>query len=651
MSGAGAVTAVRASFPPIVTAEGGYFTVADGRRFMDLAAQTLNLAWGQRFPPIGHAVSEQAGRVEFASSRFGTEPFVALCERLAGVAPAGIDAVAAKLTNGSDAVETAVKLALLHTRRRHVAVLPGAWHGESFLTLGMATTHRGRLLAEPGVAVAAEEPDLLALAQLVASRRDLAAAVIDPAMVAHGLPAGDVADGLGALRAACDATGTLLVTDEVQSFGWLGGHLFASEWTGVRPDIICLGKALGAGYPLAAVLARRDLMAVLQYNDAEFTGGGHPVSCAAALAGLDQLCASRDDLAARVATFTTLLNITFDPGFEVRQAGLIATVTPRSPRLRETWAAQATAGCADAGVFVRTTDLGRRLLIKPPHVLSPDDLHDGLAMMAHIGTGVAAGLDAVVPMEEARATGFERGVVRRTLRPNPHEAYVGALLRAAGLQVLTRSPRAQHDLTAALARLGVPVTVVYPAEASDAADYGWIPGRPLHTVLADPGTDPALINGLALRHYELVVRAHDHGLVIGDRWPGNAVVTARSEVVLIDFEIGYDGPRHDAALFEEAFTILQTLVAIPAAHPVRENLGERLTDALVDRHGIARAAAVWQRLSDFYLDPARPVHLGSDSASAYAGILWAALSRLEPQTRPCPETDGGTDQSCAASWG
>ncbi|MFX0576925.1 aminotransferase class III-fold pyridoxal phosphate-dependent enzyme [Nocardia nepalensis] len=646
------VTAVQAMYPPIVAAEGGFFTVADGRRFMDLAAQTLNLAWGQRFSPISAAVAEQVRRVEFASSRFASEPFLTLCDRLAQVAPAGVDVVAAKLTNGSDAVETAVKLAMLHTRRRAIACLPGAWHGESFLTLGMATTHRGRMLADSNATVVAEEPDPMALARLVATRRDLAAAVLDPVMVAHGLSGTDARAGLRALREACDAAGTLLITDEVQSFGWLGQHLFASEWSGVGSDIICLGKALGAGYPLAAVLARRDLVAVLQYNDAEFTAGGHPVSCAAAVAGLDHLCATRQEMNHRTTDFAMLLDEAFDRDrFEVRRTGLIATVTLRSPRLREAWAAQTVAACAAAGLFVRITDLDRRLLIKPPLVLGIDDLREGLAVVARLGAVTAEELTTVVTIEQARTGTGARCVVRRTVRANPHEEYVGALLRVAGLRVLTRSPAAQQELTATLARIGVPVTPVYAVHAVGAVDYGWIPGRALHTVLADSNTDPAIINGLVLRHYELVVRAHDHGIVIGDRWPGNAIVTPGSAVVLIDFEIGYDGPHHEAALFEEAFTILQTLVPIPAGNPIRENLLERLVDALVDRHGISRAAAMWRRLADFYLAPARPIHPDSDTASAYAGILWAALSRLTPRTQSRPETDGGTNQTCAASWG
>jgi hypothetical protein len=79
-----------------------------------------------------------------------------------------------KLCNGSDAVETALKIAMVHTGRRRVACLPGARHGESFLTLGLASTHRGRLLADPDRAVIARTPDIAALTRLVAGRRDLA---------------------------------------------------------------------------------------------------------------------------------------------------------------------------------------------------------------------------------------------------------------------------------------------------------------------------------------------------------------------------------------------------------------------------------------------------------------------------------------------
>ncbi|WP_083911843.1 aminotransferase class III-fold pyridoxal phosphate-dependent enzyme [Nocardia takedensis] len=629
------VTALRPSYPPIVAARGGLFTCADGRQFIDLSAQTLNLALGHGLSSVRAAVAEQVETMEFASSRFASVPFLDLCDRLASLAPPGFDAVAAKLTNGSDAVETALKLALQHTRRRRIGCLPDAWHGETFMTLGLATTHRGRALSDSTLAVAAEEPSIAALTRLVAARGDLAAVVLDPVMVAQGLPVGDLSADMRRLRAACDRSSTLLVTDEVQAFGWLGEHLFSHELTGVIPDIVCLGKALGAGYPLAAVLARRDLIAVLQYNDAEFTGGGHAISCAAALAGLDYLTSHRTELSDRVDEFARLLTEHFPADdFEVRQAGSIGSVALRSPRLAETWAAQVVARAAQAGVFVRLTDRGRRLLIKPPLVLESAHLGKALSEVAAISTATALDLGSVCTSPHTHSQNGQRCVVRRGIRPNPHVGYVDALLRTAapGVQALARGAHQQHELSIRLDGIGVPTTICYPVDGAEAVDHGWVPGRNLYDVLADPDTDPGLVNGLVLRHYELVIRAHDHGIVIGDRWAGNAVVTDRSQIVLIDFELGYSGQHHEAASFEEAFMILQTLVALPAVNPVRENLLLRLVDSMVDRHGISRCAQVWARLGEFYRDPARPVHGGSDSAHAYAGLVWAALSRLTPQT-------------------
>ncbi len=84
-------------------------------------------------------------------------------------------------------------------------------------------------------------------------------------------------------------------------------------------------------------------------------------------------------------------------------------------------------------------------------------------------------------------------------------------------------------------------------------------------------TSPATPMGSAPRHYGLVIRADDHGIVAGDRRAGNGVVTDRPQVVLIDFELGCGRPRHEATSFEEAFTIARTPVRVPAVQPVRED--------------------------------------------------------------------------------
>lgn len=176
-------------------------------------------------------------------------------------------------------------------------------------------------------------------------------------MVAQGLPPADPAADLAALRVACDDMGTLLIFDEIQAFGWVVGGWFTTDVHGVRPDMICLGKALGGGLPLAAVITHTDFSAILGYNDAEFTGGGAPIPCAAALAVLDTLAGLQPGLGRRVIDFDTALTSLFPAGeYELRRSGLAATVTIRSPRLREAWVREVSSRCAEAGLFVRSTD-------------------------------------------------------------------------------------------------------------------------------------------------------------------------------------------------------------------------------------------------------------------------------------------------------
>lgn len=631
-----------------VRADGGTFVLQSGQVVVDLVSQTMNMHLGQAQPRVLAAAEAQGRRLQFASSTFGSSAFLELSDRLAGMVP-GLDTVLLKLTNGSDAVETAIKMARLHTRRRGVACLPQAWHGESYLALGLATTHRRRLLAADLPVHNPPRPTIDALAVLVESRRDLAAAIVDPILLSNGLSAIGIDATFAALRRlrnACDTAGTVLVLDEIQSFGgWVEGHAFASTAAGVTADIVCLGKALGAGYPLAAVVCRPEFGELLQYNDAEFTHGGHPVSCAAALAGLDVLAEIRAGLPGRSRRFGDLLESVFDPGrFQVRRAGLVATITVGDSDRHEVWARRTVEQCLDDGMFVRTVDLGRRLLLKPPHTLPWDDLCVAVTAVAAVASRARHGLDRARAAADARAGLREQELSGRLLRkrprPNPNNGYVSALLAAHGMGVTAHSRSAveQASLASRLRACGVPAAPVYPA-GDEVVEYEYIPGRVLQAVLVDPRTSDAVVNGLAMRHYEAVVTAHDNGHVIGDRWPGNTIVTPRYDLVLIDFELGYYGPWHETALFEEVFTVVQTLVAVPSGAAARLQLGRRLWEAVVDRHGRPRVRRTMAGLARFYLDPARPVHEESTPAQAYAAVLDVDLTVCQQPAAP-----GSTDE-------
>lgn len=632
----GLTAALRPVYPQILHAQGARFTIADHRRLLDLSSQTLNLALGQSHPRVSAAVIDQVHAAQFASSRFGTRPFLDLAQRLAELAPSGVNEVVLKLSNGSDAVETAMKIAMLHTRRRLVGCLPGAWHGESFLTLGLATTHRGRLLGEDTRTVVADGDDVEALTRMVAGRHDLAAVVLDPALVSTGLPATDITAELAGLRRACDNTGTLLIFDEIQTFGWLGRHLFIADALGVRPDLICLGKALGAGFPLAAVLARADLAAVLQYNDAEFTYGGHPVSCAAALASLDLLQELSNELDDRVQMFTDMLATCFSSGmFEVRQVGLIASVTLAEDRLREVWTSRTAARCLSDGIYLRPNNHGRRLLIKPPVVLPIDELRRA---MSRVAEAAANACEQLKPNSTSTDLRSSPRVIHEPRKSYSNAGGLDALLRAVdpGLHVRARTPREQQDLTRRLADIGVPVAAVYAVAGQDGVEYGEILGRTLHVILADPATDAALTNGLALRHHELLTRAHDHGIVIGDRRLDNTVVTDRGDLWLINVGIGYHGPVATLALVEETASVAETILAIHPTNPLRHDLLTRLVSALVARHGRLSSYEVMRQVVNAATQgPIHPVCARGEAAGTdRVEILGRLLSGIQTNTRP-----------------
>jgi 4-aminobutyrate aminotransferase-like enzyme len=591
---------------------------------VDLSSQTLNLSLGQSHPAIKEAVIRQAERAQFASSRFGTVPFVELSERLASLAPDNITTAILRLSNGSDAVETAVKLAALHTRRRQVGCLPGAWHGESNLTLGLASTHAGRLLANGDIGVFARDRSFESLAVLMRDHGDLAAAVVDPATVSTGLDDEDSRPALEDLRRACNETGTLLIFDEVQTFGgYLGASLFATEKFGVCPDIVCLGKALGAGYPLAAVLCTNELSAVLQYNDAEYTYGGHPVSCAAALAALDLLDALRPQLREREATFETTLRRLFpDYAYDVRRTGLMATMTTASRRLREAWVSHVIDDAFAAGIYVRPIDQGRRLLIKPPVVLPLEALESCLRSLANVCNDARHTLNRSEAASAPRVGGsLPAPLLSKPNVINANIDYCASLLRAFSpeLSIVQRPPREQETLTGRLQEMGIPVVPVYADGDAVVCDY--VHGESLADVLANPNTDSGLINGLALRHYELITVAHDSGQTLGDRWPGNAIVSGNASLRLIDFDLSYDGPEDEVYLFEESFCILQTLASIPPTWGGRADLQRRLLASLARRHDQMRAKSAWERLAGFYLARDRPMHSNSSPLSAYQSIF------------------------------
>jgi len=272
----------------------------DGNRFLDFNAGIAVNAAGHAHPAVNSAIHAQVDAcLHYCTSDFYHPVHAELCERLAASAPAGMGRSRVFLANsGTEAVEGALKLARHHTRRPNVIAFYGAFHGRSLgslsLTSSKAKYRSGFGIVTPGSyhAPFAFDGELTGAAyieqvlfQRMTEPGDVAAVFVEPIQGEGGYivpPSG----WLQALRELCDRHGILLVMDEVQSGVGRTGTMWACEHDGVVPDIITAGKGLASGMPLAALIARDEIMQWAPGKHGS-TFGGNPVACAAALATLD----------------------------------------------------------------------------------------------------------------------------------------------------------------------------------------------------------------------------------------------------------------------------------------------------------------------------------------------------------------------------
>jgi 4-aminobutyrate aminotransferase len=208
--------------------------------------------------------------------------------------------------SGTEAVEAAIKLSRYATGRPNVIAFLGAFHGRSLgslsLTASKARYRSGFGVPMPGV-FHAPYGEFGYLERVIFTHlcdpSDVAAIVVEPIQGEGGYvvpPAGWLAE----LRALCSEHGIVLVADEVQSGVGRTGRTWAVEHEGIEPDVILAGKGLASGLPLAAVIARGELMRTWSAGKHGSTFGGNPVACAAALATLDLVDESLTANSARV---------------------------------------------------------------------------------------------------------------------------------------------------------------------------------------------------------------------------------------------------------------------------------------------------------------------------------------------------------------
>jgi acetylornithine/N-succinyldiaminopimelate aminotransferase len=275
-----------------VRGEGARLFTQDGEAYLDCLAGIAVNALGHANPKLVQALKDQADKLWHVSNIFTIPGQEALAKRLTDLTFADV----VFFTNsGTEAVECAIKTARKHhwakgaPERIDIIGFEGSFHGRTIAAVnasGNASYLEGFGPRLPGYLVAPFD-DMAALKALVGPTT--AAIIIEPVQGEGGARSLSEAS-LQALRRLCDETGTLLIYDEIQCGLSRTGRLFAHEWAeAAAPDIMCIAKALGGGFPVGACLATAEAASGMTPGSHGSTYGGNPMAMAVGLAAVEEL--------------------------------------------------------------------------------------------------------------------------------------------------------------------------------------------------------------------------------------------------------------------------------------------------------------------------------------------------------------------------
>ncbi|MFM6967905.1 MAG: 4-aminobutyrate--2-oxoglutarate transaminase [Microbacteriaceae bacterium] len=298
---------VSATYPIYVShAKGAILVDVDGNQYIDMGGGIGVTTIGHTDDAVIEAATEQAHRVTHTLFTVaGYESYVRVCELLAEHTPGDFAKKSVLVNSGAEAVENAVKIARKYTGRSGVAVLDHGYHGRTNLTMAMnfkAMPYKlgfgpfaGDIHHAPnsypfhdklsGAEAAARTISYL---EKKVGATDLACLVVEPIQGEGGFIV--PADGyLPALQKWCNENGIVYVSDEVQSGIMRTGHYYASEFFGVVPDLVTTAKGVAAGFPIAAVTGRAEIMDASHAGGLGGTFGGNPMAAAAAVQVFEEI--------------------------------------------------------------------------------------------------------------------------------------------------------------------------------------------------------------------------------------------------------------------------------------------------------------------------------------------------------------------------
>lgn len=312
----------------IASAEGLWITDVDGKRYMDLVSGLAVTNIGHRHPKVVQAIKDQCDLYLHAMpyGEYIQAPQVDLAVKMQELLPDALNTVYF-VNSGTEANEAALKLAKRYTGRTKLIGFEGAYHGSTHGSLSLSGNEKKKSAFRPLL----PDVDHIRLnhhEDLDRIDENTAGVILETIQADAGIriPTNEF---MYALRERCNETGALLILDEIQSGMGRTGKFLAFEHYDIIPDVLTLAKAFGAGMPMGAFVANKSVMECLSHDPMLghiTTFGGHPVCCAAALAGLEVLKDEKliETCEAKGALFESLLS---HPAIrEIRRKGLMLAV-------------------------------------------------------------------------------------------------------------------------------------------------------------------------------------------------------------------------------------------------------------------------------------------------------------------------------------
>ena len=307
----------------IVRGEGATLWDDTGRAYIDCIAGFGVANIGHANSEVAEAIAAQARTLVTCPSIFYNGVRARLMEKLVAITPPGLDRVFL-CNSGTESTEAALKFARHTTGRTNFVCSMRGFHGR---TLGaLSATFKHRATFEPLVPGFSFVP-LEKIETLREQVTDQTAGVLIELVQGEGGVRIASPEYLTAVRALCDERGTLLIVDEVQTGFCRTGKMFACDHYGLRPDILCLAKAIAGGVPMGAVVCGDKVQDTHGIHGTTF--GGNPLAAAAALAAIDFM--ERHDLAEQARRKGAHLRATLEPRLpaavrELRQIGLMVGI-------------------------------------------------------------------------------------------------------------------------------------------------------------------------------------------------------------------------------------------------------------------------------------------------------------------------------------